>query len=175
MWAVRLTPGGWTGMEILVGECKLKNRARKPFAGDRAVAGVMQQPQLRVYLVHCPAPPCGHLLLQRNSRNETEKRKQFRHQGRNSPQKTAANTSPDLVLTCILANKRETYLSENHQMARADTERNYLAHFLPLQNGAWLVVKDENTFVVSTLLSEKSLLLTNCAVRPVHRGPLILQ
>lgn len=27
-----------------------------------------------VYLVHCPSPRCGPLLLQRKSRNETEKR-----------------------------------------------------------------------------------------------------
>lgn len=60
-------------MKIVIEEVQIKEtEGLSKSLETKAPEQVMQAG--RVYLVHCPAPPYGSLLLQRNSRNETEKR-----------------------------------------------------------------------------------------------------
>lgn len=116
-------------------------------------ARVMQQQQAgRVYLVHCPAPRCVPLLLQRNSRNETEKReskiqtpapRKEISSGKQQQTYHSSSSLPALWLISLawIVNLRPQCKSQNRKSWY--WQNNYMAHFLACQNRIWLVVKDD--------------------------------
>lgn len=146
----------------------------------------MQRQQAgRVYLVHCPAPRCGPLLLQRNSGNETEKRErkiQTPTPRKKTPlRKTAATHDSVLSLPALwpislawLVNRRPQCKPQNGKSWY--WQHNYMAHFLACQNGVWLVVEDDKYLRGFNVLKVGSHLLqtsfrANKAVTPFNIRP----